>query len=260
MFTNLLRKLIQAAGYGKVLVLDDRENLTKHLNSQQPSLGYCLNQQAEAFSLWIESVVGTPILHAIFGNPVVLAKLGLDVKHMTHSINTFNNYGKNGADIAMALHAAEYIKSPWVTRVVIISNDSDFAPLIQYLQGHAIQVLLLSPVQKAARGLACTCSNLINIQPFLRSLQQTLPTPAPRVPPTQNSLTAKLKQKMLITLTHYANEQGRVNLATVGQLLIKNFNAKQRNWFGYGSCKKLVLNLCPDFIIQDNWLINIKIR
>jgi hypothetical protein len=77
--------------------------------------------------------------------------------------------GRNGADIQLVVHVLDDIaRNPWLRRVVIVSADSDFAPLLRHLADQDIETVCVGPpsaLALAERGRSRTHWTLDDLLP-----------------------------------------------------------------------------------------------
>ncbi|WP_042153514.1 MULTISPECIES: NYN domain-containing protein [unclassified Pseudoalteromonas] len=249
--TSLIRQIIKQwfPQLQLTLVLDDRENLVKHLNTNQSGLGYLLNRRNDLFNSWIKEQVTGQHEHIIFGDKQVLSKLGLDNIHLEAQVHTVGKLGKNGADLELVSFLFdELLFKVRITNVVIISADSDFSIVPQRLRTHGITSQLISPTANAKTLKEVFCSE-ISIEPFIQNLNSLY---------TDKFIFDEHTKAILkFSIFQYVNKDKKVNLATVGAILIKYFDIKSKGYFGLGALKPLLLVLAEDkgIAIEGDYLV-----
>lgn len=238
--------------YQITLIVDDRENLSIHLNHLRPKLGEKLNQQNANFNKWISSHYTGTTQHYIYGESKKLLALGLsryDLDKVIDLKDPEKKAGKNWADIALAAHLFDGLLSVRVTQVILISADGDFSSIPVLLRQHGISSILLPPVENAKVLQHVFCKEL-SMAPFLLQLDKDLII-------QKNKNDADIKDVIIFILLKYFDDYQRINLAEVGTILIRYLNTNDGNWFGYGSLKNLCNTLGPDYMVEGNYLVKI---
>jgi len=122
-------------------------------------------------------------------------------------------YGKNGADIRLAVDAVEdMFRLPDLTDVVIVAGDSDYIPLAQRCKRLGRYVVGIGVAGSSSRSLAAACDDFV-IYDSLPGVPVFEPTAAdvgkpkrastssePAVPDPQTAATALLKRALQIGL------------------------------------------------------------
>jgi hypothetical protein len=100
-------------------------------------------------------------------------------------------YGKNGADIRLAVDAVEdMFRLPDLTHVVIVAGDSDYIPLAQRCKRLGRYVVGVGVAGASSRALAAACDDFITYD-ALPGVPVSEPAPAPAddvaVPPKRRT-------------------------------------------------------------------------
>lgn len=91
-------------------------------------------------------------------------------------------YGKNGADIRLAVDAVEdMFRLPDLTHVVIVAGDSDYIPLAQRCKRLGRYVVGIGVAGSSSRALAAACDEFV-IYDSLPGVPTTEPAPEPKTP------------------------------------------------------------------------------
>ncbi len=246
-FGFFVRKIVNKVvpSLGKVVVFDDRENLCYSLESEQAGLGKLLNQSNRDFEKHIKEIFNRKnVEHLIFGCVGTLEKFSLSRNIINRPLESVS-CKKNAADIQLCLEATQI--GALVTDVVIISNDSDFTPLIGFLKNRGVIVHIVAFSKGQSKTLRSAADKVINILPFIEKF---------RVKPTARMANYDdyIKQKSLELLALHADQTGKINLAFAGTVLNQELGLKNLKWSGYGSCKKYILNLNTNFRVKDDLL------
>jgi hypothetical protein len=122
-------------------------------------------------------------------------------------------YGKNGADIRLAVDAVEdMFRLPDLTHVVIVAGDSDYIPLAQRCKRLGRYVVGIGVAGSSSRALAAACDDFIIYDslpgvPEFESSAAAAPQPKrarksaePSAPDPQTAATALLKRALQIGL------------------------------------------------------------
>ncbi|GFG52236.1 hypothetical protein CQY20_06500 [Mycolicibacterium agri] len=98
-------------------------------------------------------------------------------------------YGKNGADIRLAVDAVEdMFRLPDLTHVVIVGGDSDYIPLAQRCKRLGRYVVGIGVAGATSKSLAAACDEFVTYDAL-----PGIPTPAPE-PPKKATKRAKSKE------------------------------------------------------------------
>lgn len=96
-------------------------------------------------------------------------------------------YGKNGADIRLAVDAVEdMFRLPDLTHVVIVAGDSDYIPLAQRCKRLGRYVVGIGVAGSSSRALAAACDEFV-----IYDALPGVPTPEPAPEPKQQKRTRK---------------------------------------------------------------------
>jgi hypothetical protein len=122
-------------------------------------------------------------------------------------------YGKNGADIRLAVDAVEdMFRLPDLTHVVIVAGDSDYIPLAQRCKRLGRYVVGIGVAGSSSRALAAACDDFIiyDALPGVPALEPTASeaeqpkrarkSSEPAAPDPQTTATALLKRALQIGL------------------------------------------------------------
>ena len=91
-------------------------------------------------------------------------------------------YGKNGADIRLAVDAVEdMFRLPDLTHVVIVAGDSDYIPLAQRCKRLGRYVVGIGVAGSSSRALAAACDEFV-IYDALPGIPTASPEPEPKQP------------------------------------------------------------------------------
>lgn len=99
-------------------------------------------------------------------------------------------YGKNGADIRLAVDAVEdMFRLPDLTHVVIVAGDSDYIPLAQRCKRLGRYVVGIGVAGSSSRVLAAACDEFVVYDSL-----PGIPTPAPEPEPKPQKRTRKKEE------------------------------------------------------------------
>src|SRR5246127_740717 len=88
-------------------------------------------------------------------------------------------YGKNGADIRLAVDAVEdMFRLPDLTHVVIVAGDSDYVPLAQRCRRLGRYVVAVGVAGSTSRALAAACDELVTYDALPGITPAEAPQPA----------------------------------------------------------------------------------
>lgn len=91
-------------------------------------------------------------------------------------------YGKNGADIRLAVDAVEdMFRLPDLTHVVIVAGDSDYIPLAQRCKRLGRYVVGIGVAGASSRALAAACDEFV-VYDSLPGIPTATPEPEPKQP------------------------------------------------------------------------------
>ena len=66
----------------------------------------------------------------------------------------YNKKQKNSADMALSTHAIELIYMyPHIKKIILVTGDADFRPLLQSLRKHGIETIIICDSQSASEDL-----------------------------------------------------------------------------------------------------------
>lgn len=105
-------------------------------------------------------------------------------------------YGKNGADIRLAVDAVEdMFRLPDLTHVVVVAGDSDYIPLAQRCKRLGRYVVGIGVAGASSRALAAACEEFVvyDALPGVPALERE-PAPAEAQPPKRRSGRTKAAQ------------------------------------------------------------------
>ncbi len=168
--------------------------------------------------------------------------------------------GKNATDMALVIDAMELLYTKRYDAFVIVSSDSDYTPLNIKLRETGICIVGIGK-QSASDAFKRSCDEFIEIETLSsksiadkQSKAKTAPTDKPKksTTPQYSADEAELHRflKYGTEVETWANEEGFVNVASIGQYIKRvkpDFDIKK---FGV---KKL-----PDFIEQHSELYETK--
>src|SRR5579875_2697300 len=101
-------------------------------------------------------------------------------------------YGKNGADIRLAVDAVEdMFRLPDLTHVVIVAGDSDYIPLAQRCKRLGRYVVGIGVAGASSRALAAACDEFV-VYDALPGVP--VPEPAPGEPPRRRARTTDAEE------------------------------------------------------------------
>lgn len=101
-------------------------------------------------------------------------------------------YGKNGADIRLAVDAVEdMFRLPDLTHVVIVAGDSDYVPLAQRCKRLGRYVVGIGVAGSTAKSLAAACDQFASYDRLPGVPAATAPEPAPAEPAPKGDGPAK---------------------------------------------------------------------
>ena len=146
-------------------------------------------------------------------------------------------YGKNGADIRLAIDAVEdMFRLPDVTHVVIVAGDSDYVPLAQRLKRLNRTVVAVGVAGSTAKSLVSAVDRFTGYQelPGLEDAVKPLPGTAPEPPPA----------KQPTKVTREENQQRRAT-NTLRKALRLGDNPD--GWTAYSALKDQMLRIDPTF-------------
>ena len=79
----------------------------------------------------------------------VLAENSFEMVHVP-----YNKKQKNSADMALSTHAVELIyQYPHIRKLILVTGDADFRPLLQSLRKHGIETIIICDSQSASEDL-----------------------------------------------------------------------------------------------------------
>lgn len=260
-----MRKLTEMIGFirskkdpmRKVLILDDRENLYRCINDVPGynGLGLTLNKSDSDFRQYLYSFFeGKEIMHWVCGCPNVLEKQGLQPCQVNVPVEPLTFKSKNAADIKLTVDCLSYAALSEVTDVVILSSDSDFTPLIERLNTLGICTHMVKFTPYTTRALALTAAKIIDIHPFLESLQHGMETTAkPQEIKMPVTIPTQVKHQLNRLVRQYLDNDNKINLAYAGKIL--GHECRPTNWYGFGNCKRMVLNVIDNSMVKGDYLI-----
>lgn len=143
--------------------------------------------------------------------------------------------GKNGSDMLMAMDAIELLHLQGVREFVLVTSDSDFAPLCDLVRKHGANAVVIGST-KAGASLQAAASDFIE----LRKVSAPLPEPVITVETPQPSPIGYLEQICQVTadLTD-ADPKKVVSLSTLGTALSKRGLGRAKD-HGYGTLYKAI--------------------
>lgn len=104
-------------------------------------------------------------------------------------------YGKNGADIRLAVDAVEdMFRLPDLTHVVIVAGDSDYIPLAQRCKRLGRYVVGIGVAGASSRALAAACEEFVVYDALPGFPRSTASGPADTAPPKRRSGRTKAAQ------------------------------------------------------------------
>lgn len=124
-----------------------------------------------------------------------LLQLGIEPIHLFHSSGS----GKNSSDIRLAIDAVDLLYQSPVDTFVIVSSDSDFAPLVSKLRSAGKSVIGAGRQAAASRTLVISCDRYFYLDHGDMPIKAT--------PPSREQQTDDL---LLRAMSAAMDEQGRV--------------------------------------------------
>jgi hypothetical protein len=158
------------------------------------------------------------------------------------------NQGKTSADTHIVMDVLDAVTQyPHVDEYVIMAADADYTPLVIRLRKH-MKTTVVYAAKATSVAYRAACDSIIDELSLLEILEREdevsdgETTPAPSITSAQAT-----PEKVADTVSRYfaESEAGhRVNVATLGHMLAKEFPGISDNWVGQRSLSQLLKKVC----------------
>lgn len=165
------------------------------------------------------------------------------------------NQGKTSADTHIVMDVLDSVTYyPHVDEYVIMAADADYTPLIIRLRKHMKTTVVYAAMQTSVAYRAA-CDSIIDERSMLEILEQeddeviTANAVSSGVPSDQAS-----PDKVADAITRYfaESEKGhKVNVSTLGHVLMKQFPGISNGWLGHSSLSQLLKKVCQLKVEQN---------
>ncbi len=162
----------------------------------------------------------------------------------------YNKKQKNSADMALSTHAVELIyQYPHIRKIILVTGDADFRPLLQSLRKHGIETIIICDSQSASEDLLLLADDY-------KDFRDIIPDPEDDASYTHDSSrkhTISLPEAMDLLKEAIAVMNRRKKLTTLGavkvrmKLLNDTFN---ENDLGFRSWKKFIMHAEREGVIE----------
>ncbi|WP_396655174.1 NYN domain-containing protein [Microbacterium sp.] len=158
-------------------------------------------------------------------------------------------YGKNGADIRLAVDAVEdMFRLEDLTHVVIVAGDSDYVPLAQRCKRLGRYVIGVGVAGSTARSLAAACDEFATYD-RLPGVPAVAPEPDPEPAPEKKPATKKTKaQKDAAPPAQTPQEEAA---ALLERALRLESERTDDDWVNASALKNLLKRMDPSFSEKD---------
>ena len=161
-------------------------------------------------------------------------------EHVIQPMQQFaNTIGKNATDSALIIDAMDLLYTRRFRGFCIVSSDSDFTRLASRIREEGVIVYGFGE-RKTPEAFRNACDRFTYLDVLDEAAAESTAAALTRVPPPKLRSDTKLISGLRISVTTASGEDGRANLATVGQLMRKQQpDFDSRNW-GYTKLSDLV--------------------
>lgn len=157
------------------------------------------------------------------------------------------NQGKTSADTHIVMDVLDSVTHyPHVDEYVIMAADADYTPLIIRLRKHLKTTVVYAAMQTSVAYRAA-CDSIIDERSMLEILEQDDEVTAAKPVAASLSSDQATPEKVADVIGRYfaESEKGhRVNVATLGHMLIKQFPGISDEWIGHPSLSQLLKKVC----------------
>lgn len=168
-------------------------------------------------------------------------------------------YGKNGADIRLAVDAVEdMFRLPDLTHVVIVAGDSDYVPLAQRCKRLGRYVVGIGVAGSTARSLAAACDQFASYDrlpgvPPVPPLPDATPADTPKADTSTKKTTATTRRASKASQTDAST--GSLTAREAATLLERALRLESEradeDWVIASALKDLIKRLDPSFSEKD---------
>jgi uncharacterized LabA/DUF88 family protein len=152
---------------------------------------------------------------------------GFDLVHLPET----NLLGKNGSDMRLVIDVMDHIQTfPEIDTVIIGSGDSDFIPLLQYLQSKNKDVIIVGFEHSVSEVIKHYCTEF-------RSLEEIIGPPTKNPKPSQHQ---KIRARNLLHKVAKALGTEPVELTEVKKILLDIAPRYNPRSLGFASTKKML--------------------
>jgi NYN domain/OST-HTH/LOTUS domain len=156
-------------------------------------------------------------------------------------------YGKNGADIRLAVDAVEdMFRLPDLTHVVIVAGDSDYIPLAQRCKRLGRYVVGVGVAGSSSRALAAACDEFVTYDTL-----PGVPVPKPETTPADDAATAPKRSTRRTKDTDAEEPQPPDPQATATDLLTRalrmGLEKDDVDWLHNSAVKAQMKRMDPSF-------------
>ncbi len=163
----------------------------------------------------------------------------------------YNKKQKNSADMALSTHAIELIYMyPHIKKIILVTGDADFRPLLQSLRKHGIETIIICDSQSASEDLLLLADDY-------KDFRDLIPDTAYEYVPEETSNIEKLEislpEAMDLLKEAIVVMNQRKKVTTLGavkvrmKLLNDTFN---ENRLGFRSWKKFIMHAESEGIVE----------
>ncbi|MBB4395081.1 NYN domain-containing protein [Bradyrhizobium sp. ERR14] len=158
------------------------------------------------------------------------------------------NQGKTSADTHIVMDVLDSVAHyPHVEEYVIMAADADYTPLVIRLRKH-LKITVVYAAMATSVAYRAACDSIIDERSLLEILEQDDEPAGEEVSAAPAISSAQATpEKVLDVINQYfaESEPGhRVNVATLGHMLIKQFPGIAPGWLGSPSLSQLLKKVC----------------
>ncbi|HAK45356.1 MAG TPA: hypothetical protein DCO79_05485 [Spirochaeta sp.] len=130
-----------------IAILWDIENVTPRSDSL--FVNGLIEYASELGKVSVATAYGDWARGSIRKTSEALAENSFEMVHVP-----YNKKQKNSADMALSTHAVELIyQYPHIRKIILVTGDADFRPLLQSLRKHGIETIIICDSQSASEDL-----------------------------------------------------------------------------------------------------------
>ncbi len=157
------------------------------------------------------------------------------------------NQGKTSADTHIVMDVLDAVTHyPHVEEYVIMAADADYTPLIIRLRKHLKTTVVYAAMQTSVAYRAA-CDSIIEERSMLEILEHVDEVTAETAIATNLSLDQATPEKIADVVGRYfaeSEKDHKVNVSTLGHMLIKQFPGLSEGWIGHASLSQLLKKVC----------------